>query len=86
MKRTIPDCSMERGYLDEGPQENITNHTDLMTTTRLSRGVVSMCKGMKEDQKFPFNLLSLLHSDPDAWPLDRDHKVRQDNMYEKSDS
>ena len=75
MKPTSPDCSMGWGYLDEGPQENITNRIDLMTTVRLARGVVSMRKGIKEDKNLPFDLPSLLHSDPDAWPLDRDQTL-----------
>ena len=49
MKRTIPDCSMGWGYLDEGPQENITHRTDLiMTTARLARGVVGMRGGIND--------------------------------------
>ena len=58
MKRTIPDSSIECGYLDEVPLENITNHTDLMTTARLARGVVSMRKGIKENKK---NSRSICH-------------------------
>ena len=68
MKRTISDCSMGWGYLDEGPQKNITH--------RLACGVVSMRGGINEDAELPFDLPSLLHSDPDSWPLDSNKKVK----------
>ena len=78
MKRTISNRysqAMGYGNLHFGPVANITSRSDLLSTARLSRGMVGMRRAISQDPSLPFDRPALLHSDPEAWPWDRDPKV-----------
>ena len=78
MMRTISDCysqAMGWGNLHYGPVGNITRRADLLSTARLARGMIGMRGAISQDPSLMFDRPPLLHSDPEAWPWDRDEKV-----------
>lgn len=78
MKRKISDRysqSMGLGNLHWGPLGNITKRADILSTARLARGMHGLRRAIAADPSLRFGRPALLHSDPEAWPFDRDKKV-----------
>ena len=78
MKRKISDCysqSMGWGNLHWGPLGDITKRADILSTARLARGMHGYRRAIAADPSLLFGKPALLHSDPEAWPFDRDNKV-----------
>jgi hypothetical protein len=61
--------------LHSGPVGKIRKNTDILSTSRLARGVQGMRRTICEDPALPFGTPSLLHSDLEVWPDERDDKV-----------
>ena len=75
----IPDCyhqSMGWGNLHYPLVENIAERADILSTGRLTRGMIAMRHAIRGAHKVPFGVPILLHYDPETWPDDRDNTER----------